>query len=687
MQSLPSGTTSPKSTAVTVLPRSPRVLSCVLCQQRKIKCDKGSPCSNCDKVGAICTPSTPAPVRKSRRTNRDLRERLAKCEALLKQHEISSAASESAASTSRSTNYATPTSDSTLSPNQCTPFADDDHDFPLWMPKGKVIVENGSVNYVDNFPWATIQNQLQSMRQILDDEEQSATDSDMTPPREELTVSFNDASTTTLEDVIPTPVQIFKLWQVFLERVNPLTKLIHVPSLQPLVVEASTDHSSLPQNAQALLFSIYAVSTKAMTEQESAQVLKMPREDGILRFASGAKMALARAKFMEKYDLMTLQTLVLYLLSLHGRISRHETWVLSGIQIRMAQKLGLHRDGERLNLSPFEAEMRRRLWWQILMSDTKYAIASGFHEPFLTWNYDTKVPHNVNDADLFPNFMEPIRPRESPTEMGFYLILCEMCRFIIENRITDFQTLALGQIANGKKTPSASDMCKELIQIFDIKLQDIEDKYIDPSAGPLHLLASKFRHVLTAELLCIMTPIQELPEWGTEIFNAEDNVFRICLIHFENHVAISDEMAGTNFEWFLKLHFETDAILYIAGQLQTRTLGSLVDRSWSLLDHAYHVQPELWDMSRKENVEIGISILKAWRVRERALFNIGLPYDTSAIVLKLKTIVPQSSPSPAPPPPQVQAEAALETDWLVDQLSNYMIDTSNLMPSGHHDHF
>ncbi|KAF7552677.1 hypothetical protein G7Z17_g4171 [Cylindrodendrum hubeiense] len=670
MQNLPSNTASPMSADAPVNPRSPRILSCVLCQQRKIKCDKGAPCSNCDKVNAICTPSTPAPA---------------------------PTPSEVAASTARSTDYAASMLDSPQSTaqSQLTPFADDDKDLnPIWMPKGKVIIENGSVKYVDNFPWATVQNQLQSMRQLLDDEERSATDSDLTPPREDVNVSFGDLHINLTEDVTPTPVQIFKLWQIFLERVNPLTKIIHVPSLQPLVVEASTDHSSISQNAQSLLFSIYAVSTLALTEEESSQLLKMTREQALLRFASGAKSAFTRSRILEKYDMMTLQALVLYLLSLHGRTSRHETWIISGMLIRMAQKMGLHKDGETLNLTPFEAEMRRRLWWQILMSDTKYAIASGFHEPLLTWNWDTKFPHNVNDADLFPNFMEPIRPRESPTEMGFYLLLCEICQFSIENRITDIQTISLGinsgDDTNGTKpTPMGSTACKYLVQILDAKLLALEQKYIDPSAGPLHLLASRLRHFITADLLAILTPIQELPEWGTEIFNAEDNVFRICVIHFENHVNLCDEMTDTSFFWFLKLHFETDAILFIAGNLQHRTLGGLVDRSWALIDRVYHTHTEMWDMARRENVELGVSILRAWRERERALFQLGMPYDVSPVVCKLQTVLPQSNPSPSQllPPLSIEGDASLSTDWIVDQLSNYVIDPTGLFPGDPPGHF
>jgi hypothetical protein len=77
---------SSTSSAPHAVPRHPRVLACVLCQHRKIKCDRNTPCSNCLKANVTCTPSTPAPARKRRRPNQDLQERLARCEALLKQY-------------------------------------------------------------------------------------------------------------------------------------------------------------------------------------------------------------------------------------------------------------------------------------------------------------------------------------------------------------------------------------------------------------------------------------------------------------------------------------------------------------------------------------------------------------------------------------------------------------------------
>ncbi|KAI8402133.1 hypothetical protein FOFC_17438 [Fusarium oxysporum] len=65
--------------------RSPRILACVLCHQRKKKCDRKRPCSFCTKQAGIeCIPSTPAPKRSHRKPVKEILARLDRCEELLK---------------------------------------------------------------------------------------------------------------------------------------------------------------------------------------------------------------------------------------------------------------------------------------------------------------------------------------------------------------------------------------------------------------------------------------------------------------------------------------------------------------------------------------------------------------------------------------------------------------------------
>jgi hypothetical protein len=65
-----------------------RALACVLCQKRKIKCDRSFPCANCTKHQTQCVPVTHARQRRRRFPERELLDRLREYENLLRQNHV-----------------------------------------------------------------------------------------------------------------------------------------------------------------------------------------------------------------------------------------------------------------------------------------------------------------------------------------------------------------------------------------------------------------------------------------------------------------------------------------------------------------------------------------------------------------------------------------------------------------------
>lgn len=64
-------------------------LSCNLCRRRKVKCDKGNPCSHCVRAGEVCVSPAPSGAPRGRqggrrKLDRELMDRLAKLENLVK---------------------------------------------------------------------------------------------------------------------------------------------------------------------------------------------------------------------------------------------------------------------------------------------------------------------------------------------------------------------------------------------------------------------------------------------------------------------------------------------------------------------------------------------------------------------------------------------------------------------------
>ena len=82
---------APSSSSQPLKPQ--RVLACVLCQQRKVKCDSVRngkfPCAHCIKSRVQCVPATLAQRQRKRRfPERALLERFRKYEALLRQNNV-----------------------------------------------------------------------------------------------------------------------------------------------------------------------------------------------------------------------------------------------------------------------------------------------------------------------------------------------------------------------------------------------------------------------------------------------------------------------------------------------------------------------------------------------------------------------------------------------------------------------
>ena len=117
-----------------------------------------------------------------------------------------------------------------------------------------------------------------------------------------------DVTLLTLDSLQPTPAEALTLWQLFVDRVDPLTKVIHVPSMQTVV--ARTD-LSLPH--RGLVFAIYGMAVVSLSEEECVATFAQDRNALMQRFNAGTKTALLAYDYIRNYSMITVQTLHLYL--------------------------------------------------------------------------------------------------------------------------------------------------------------------------------------------------------------------------------------------------------------------------------------------------------------------------------------------------------------------------------------
>ena len=103
------------------------------------------------------------------------------------------------------------------------------------------------------------------------------------------------------------------------------------------------------------------------------------------------------------------------------RVSTQSLWSMMGLAIRNGEKLGIHRDGTDLGLSPAETEDRRRLWWALQYLDLILAIRLGATPLTLLAGWDVKLPLNIEDQDISPDMLCFPAQRKGLTSMSYCL--------------------------------------------------------------------------------------------------------------------------------------------------------------------------------------------------------------------------------------------------------------------------
>ena len=121
----------------------------------------------------------------------------------------------------------------------------------------------------------------------------------------------------------------------------------------------------------------------------------------------------------------TIETLLLYFLIEHFQCEDTQigNWILLGIIVRIAMRMGYHRDASHYpRISPFQGEMRRRSWAMIVQLDLIASSQIGLPRMMKYWQSDTAEPRNLLDDDFDEDVTElPSRPNTDLTTLVYFV--------------------------------------------------------------------------------------------------------------------------------------------------------------------------------------------------------------------------------------------------------------------------
>ena len=380
----------------------------------------------------------------------------------------------------------------------------------------------------------------------------------------------------------PTPSQVWIMWEVYKENVDPLIRLLHRPTVKNIVFQASNRPETINKPTEALLYAIYYAAVTSLTPSQCQKLLSEDRDRALNKYRFAMEQALARANLLTSSSFMVLQAFVLFLICVRRQDETRLVWTLAGVAIRVALSLGLHRDGEQFHLPPFEVEMRRRLWWTIITLDTRASEDHGADYSIFETSYDTKIPLNVNDNDISPEMKEPPQERVGCTEMTFNLI-----RFDVGITMRRLATSPMGGVRTQAFDQKTLEEKEKLIETCHKRIEERYLQYCDMNVPIFWVTATVGRLIMAKMWLIIHHPLQK--DTRPITVDIRDRLFltSIEVIEFSRLLEVNESTA--KWGWHFRTYMQWHAVAFVLSELCVRPLSPQVDRAWRAVDSVYDV--------------------------------------------------------------------------------------------------
>ncbi|OAQ95837.1 hypothetical protein LLEC1_01372 [Akanthomyces lecanii] len=620
--------------------------SCVTCRTRKVRCDKKSPCSNCRRAEIPCVlPSDDKPPRWARRLDRlahssgsvaapadagssQVMNRLQNLENLVKNlsaelHQARNTGSHNVHDS------ASPLPTQTWPPQsqQAASPASTDSNSQAHRQPGRLIPGYlGRSQYVASGFWSQISDELDSLKietERLADGESDTSDDEVPSPATNLSTLELDRTPAqrhafmfgsnlrpqaSVRECQPLPSQVPFLIDIFATNVNMIAQVAHIPTVRQLIrAVPGGDLSALSPADSALMFAIYYAAITSMEETDVALNFGTTKAKLNLKFRIGFEQAMASADFLNTPTLVLVQAMAIFLFLARRHDSPRFIWMMAGIAIRMAQAIGLHRDGSHFpNLTPYEIEMRRRVWWALIMIDARASGDQGTDLTILQDGFDTQLPLNINDDDIGVDTKAMPEEREGITDMTITKVSCGL---------VDVERKMIAKQKEGPASPETSSA------IFDQLFARLDHSYLrfsNPNGDIIYwvgviiarLVAAKMTLVLY--LPTIMSALQEL--------SSSQQRDRLLVAAIEvaeyNHVLNAEEKCK-HWRWVFQTYTHTYAIVYLLLSATQRPWSPLLERAWVALQSQWLIPAQY---KADETVNIWVPIrkltLKARRHRD-----------------------------------------------------------------------
>ena len=387
--------------------RNRQLVACTECRRRKLKCDHRAPCTSCARRGdeASCTYQRFANgVEPERERRLQAEARLANLERFVQQLAQNGAASASHERTD-------------IIPVAGQQMEREEFGMETEALVSKEPVFNGSTH------WSAMLADIEGLRSIIIPSEAATTDDDIHECEENVGANLILGSTVPLSiqqvlvQYLPSRQEADRLTSAYFRSRGASAPFIHASCFRRLYQEFWKDPMSASPLWTSILFSICHIAKNALG---LGQVKEYANE----RFSVASAHCLGLGEFFRPKR-FSVESLLLFVQAqcMTSLGMSPDLGLILGLIVRLATRLGYHRDPDMFPLSAFEREMRRRTWSICMQLDLLISFQLGLPSNIQYPTWDTGPPRNLQDSDFDEDTKElpQARPDSEPTDILFYI--------------------------------------------------------------------------------------------------------------------------------------------------------------------------------------------------------------------------------------------------------------------------
>ncbi|OQD69169.1 hypothetical protein PENPOL_c002G08550 [Penicillium polonicum] len=485
-------------------------LSCGPCRHRKLKCNRTNPCENCVKRGdaASCNYAQPNSRKKNStqqvsNTPDDMQNRIDRLEGLvlsLMTNGSQSAGPAAAMAVLSGESSAGSARDIDVEEEGMEGAEESDTD-QVTKSFGIMKMDNNKSYYISDAHWASVLNDISEVRSFF------TTHKKQLEEQVEKVKAAHPASDTTganllfgtnksmsrgeIMSSLPSKYTTDILIARYFNCYDPATHVLHGPTFQAQYNKHWDDPAATELVWIAMLFAMMRLAMLSYHREGD----EPPEFRGkSLDMAAGFRNSVAQCLTLADYTKPHPYLIEAFVFHLHGDFSQTREadisiWVMTGVVARLAMRSGYHRDSKMFpNITPFQGEMRRRVWSFVRQADLLFSYQVGLPGMIRGTESDTELPRNLYDDDFDEDCKELPPPRQlnEPTPIS-YLIAKARLAYVFGKVVDQSSAVSTSPYEKVMEIDAELRQARDLIPDH-LRIRPMEECQLDP----VNLIMSRF---------------------------------------------------------------------------------------------------------------------------------------------------------------------------------------------------